>query len=202
MKKNERSAPSGISLKELFTGVKLEDLHLPELWRKTRRGVVYFLILVLFLLCQNVIFSHITLFGIHSMFVPALVVAVALFEGGHAGGWFGVAAGIMLDLFTTSQGVLFTVLCPLMGFAAGFMADFFFNRRFFTYCIMGAAALLLSAIAQMFPLLVYQGQRAGTLWGVALVQTIWSLPFLVPSYYVCKIIPRRLRREVPSPYRT
>lgn len=190
-----------ISWREIFSGVHLEDLHLKEIWARSRRGTVYGLILILFLLTQNVLFSRIKLFGVSCMYIPALVVAVALFEGGGAGGWFGLAAGALTDLFCTSQTVLFTVAFPVMGFAAGFLADFFMNRRFFTYVVMAAAALLLSAFLQMFGLMVYQGQNSLALWGVAVLQTLWSLPFLFPAYYICKIIPRRIGGQVPSPYR-
>ena len=84
-------------------------MKLDELWLKTRRGVLYALYLVGALLVQNVILSHVALFGVRAMFLPALVVAAALFEGGWGGGLFGLAAGILSDLFFGSQSVLFTV---------------------------------------------------------------------------------------------
>ena len=39
----------------------------------------------------------------------------------------------------------------------GLLADFYLNRRFFSYAVLAAAALFLSAFAQMFSLLVYRG---------------------------------------------
>ena len=111
------------------------------------------------------------------------------------------AAGILSDLFFGSQSVLFTVLFPVMGFIAGFLGDFYLNKRLFTYCIMGAAALFLAAFAQMFSLLFYEGQSSAALWVTALLQTLWSLPFLFPSYYLCKNFPWRSSRDVPTPYK-
>ena len=180
---------------------RLSDMKLDEFWLKIRRGVLYGLYLVLYFLVQNVIFSHIALFGVRAMFLPALVVAVALFEGGWGGGLFGLAAGILSDLFFGSQTVLFTVLFPVTGFIAGFLGDFYLNKRLFTYGILGAAALLIAAVAQMFALLVAGGQGTGALWGTALLQTLWSLPFLFPSYYLCKNFPWRSSRDVPTPYK-
>ncbi len=159
-------------------------MKLDELWLKTRRGVLYALYLIGALLVQNVILSHVALFGVRAMFLPALVVAAALFEGGWGGGLFGLAAGILSDLFFGSQSVLFTVLFPVMGFIAGFLGDFYLNKRLFTYCILGAAALFLAAF-----------------WVTALLQTLWSLPFLFPSYYLCKNFPWRSSRDVPTPYK-
>ena len=178
---------------------QLSDMKLDELWLKTRRGVLYALYLIGALLVQNVILSHVALFGVRAMFLPALVVAAALFEGGWGGGLFGLAAGILSDLFFGSQSVLFTVLFPVMGFIAGFLGDFYLNKRLFTYCILGAAALFLAAFAQMFSLLFYEGQSSAALWVTALLQTLWSLPFLFPSYYLCKNFPWRSSRDVPTP---
>ena len=88
-----------------------------------------------------------------------------------------------------------------MGFVSGFLGDFFLNKRLFTYCIMGAAALFIAAFAQMFSLLFYKGQSSAALWVTALLQTLWSLPFLFPSYYLCKNFPWRSSRDVPTPYK-
>ena len=180
--------------------IQLSDLKLDQVWTRIRRTVLYGLYLLAFLLLQNVIFSHIAPLGVRAMFMPALVVAVALFEGGRTGGLFGLAAGIVCDLFFSSQTVLFTVLFPVMGFAVGFLVDFFLNRRFFAYAVMAAAALFVSAAAQMFGLLVYKGQNSFALWWTAILQTLWSLPFIFPAYYICKIFPWHTQAHAPSPY--
>ena len=180
--------------------IHLSDLKLDEIWTDIQRGVLYGLYLLAFLLLQNVIFSHIAPLGVRAMFMPALVVAVALFEGGRVGGLFGLTAGIVCDLFFSSQTVLFTVLFPVIGFTVGFLVDFFLNRRFFAYAVMAVAALFLSAFAQMFGLLVYKGQNSFALWWTALLQTLWSVPFIFPAYYVCKIFPWRSGEHAPSPY--
>ena len=180
--------------------VTFSDLHLDVLWEKIRRGMLYALYLLGFLLLQNVVFSHIAPFGVRAMFMPALVAAVALFEGGSRGGLFGLAAGIVTDLFFSGQTVLFTVLFPVMAFAIGLLADFYLNRRFFSYAILAVLALFLSAFAQMFSLLVYHGQGSWALWRTAILQTLWSLPFIYPAYYICKIFPWRAEGSAPSPY--
>ena len=183
-------------------------MKLDELWLKTRRGVLYALYLIGALLVQNVILSHVALFGVRAMFLPALVVAAALFEGGWGGGLFGLAAGILSVRQDRRRGS-FVGLSQRGGdgkhysggFIAGFLGDFYLNKRLFTYCIMGAAALFLAAFAQMFSLLFYEGQSSAALWVTALLQTLWSLPFLFPSYYLCKNFPWRSLRDVPTPYK-
>ena len=181
--------------------LQLSDLHLDQLWAKTRRGVLYGLYLLGFLLLQNVVFSHIAPLGVRAMFMPALVVAVALFEGGYRGGLFGLAAGIVCDLYLGGQTILFTVMFPIVGFAVGLLTDFYLNRRLFTYVVMSVLALFLAAFAQIFGLLVYRGQNAWALWSTAVLQTLWSVPFIFPAYYICKIFPwKAAGTDVPSPY--
>ena len=114
--------------------------QLIRIWSRARRGALYAMLLVLFLLLQEAVFIHVAPFGVRAMFLPALVVAVGLFEGGWQGGVFGLAAGVLSDLCGTGIHVLFTVLYPLMGFAMGFLADFLVNRRFYVY-LVGAAPL-------------------------------------------------------------
>ena len=48
-------------------------------WNRIRRGAIFFLVLVLFLLMQDAVLSHIALLGVRAMFLPALVVAVGHF---------------------------------------------------------------------------------------------------------------------------
>ena len=171
-----------------------------EYYKKARRGLLYALILLLYLLVQNVVFSRLPLFGIKALFMPTLVVAVALFEGGTRGGYFGLAAGVLCDLFLGGQRVMFTVLFPVIGFLVGFLVDFFLNRRFFSYFVLALLSLALAATAQLLPLLFFQGQSPWALWTTGLVQTVWGIPFIFPSYYFCKMMPRKPIDKAPSPY--
>ena len=60
--------------------------------------------------------------------------------------------------------------------------------------------MILSALCQMFPLLFFHGQSPWALWTTALVQTVWGIPFIFPSYYICKMMPRKPIDKAPSPY--
>lgn len=179
----------------LFSEIKLRDL-----WTRARRGVLYAFVLIGSILLQDVILSNIPILGVKCVFLPTLVVAVALFEGGWRGGLFGVAAGVLFDLFCGSHGVLFTVIYPVIAFAIGFFADFFLNRRFFSYAVLGVLTLSFCSFVQMFSMLFYQGQALGALLRTAIIQTILGLPFLYPSYAICKLFPRRVGVDIPSPY--
>lgn len=161
-------------------------------WNRARRGTLYFLVLVLYLVMQDVVLSHIALLGVRAMFLPALVAAVGHFEGGWRGGLFGVAAGVFQDLSGTEITLFFTLLYPLIGFLTGFFTEFLLNRHFYVYAIFGFAALFLTAFLQMFPLLLSHGENALALWKTCILQTLWSLPYLLPAYYTVNALPKRL----------
>ncbi len=161
-------------------------------WNRVRRSALYLLVLILFLLMQDVVLSHIALLGVRSMFIPALVIAVGHFEGGWRGGLFGLAAGLMQDLTGSEISLFFTLLYPLLGFAGGFLTEFLLNRHFFVYFVFSSGALFLAAFLQMFPLLLAHGESAGALWRTCILQTLWSLPFIFPAYYTINALPRRM----------
>ena len=63
-----------------------------------------------------------------------------------------------------------------------------------------AFTLTAVVLAVVFGLLVYKGQNSFALWWTALLQTLWSVPFIFPAYYICKIFPWRSAEHAPSPY--
>lgn len=161
-------------------------------WNRIRRSVLFVLILILFQLLQDVVISHVPLWGVKALFIPALIIAVGHFEGGWRGGLFGLAAGLLQDLTGTDISLFFTLLYPLMGFCAGFFIEFFLNRHFYVYCVFALGALFLTAFLQMFPLLLRYKDSAGALWKTCFLQTLWSFPFMLPAYYSINALPRRI----------
>ena len=158
---------------------------------KLRRGILYGLLLLLFLLLQNVVFSRVTVLGVRCFFLPALVVSVGLFEGGVWGGVFGLCAGLLSDLAGASAAVTFTILFPALGFFSGLLAQFLLNRRFFSYFALCLLALALTAFCQSFALFVFQGAPWPALLRTGLLQVLWSLPFSVPAYFICRSLSAR-----------
>ncbi len=171
---------------------------------KLRRAIVYGLLLSVVLILQNLLVSRITLFGIHAMLVPALVVAVGLFEGGVWGGFVGLAAGYFTDMSYTDHVVLFTILLPTLGFFIGALGKYMLQKGLVSYLVMAFLALAVIAFCQMFHTLFLSGVDArafrrlyfhGTYtWIVVrtgLIQTLWSLVWSVPIYLPCKLIAAR-----------
>ena len=130
------------------------------------------------LLLQNTVFAHIALFGVHAMFVPAVVVAVGVFEGGTWGAVFGLIAGYFGAMGYPGTGMLFAVL-------------FAVNNGIFPFLVTCLAAFLLTAFCQMFRLWIFHGASFWRLLAVALGQSVFSLPLAIPYYYISRAFHRR-----------
>ena len=142
----------------------------------------YAVFLLLTLVLQNMVFPQIRPLGVCPMVLPAAVVAVGMFEGASWGALFGLALGIFADMDYVENTVMFTLLLPALAFFAGFVSQFFINRRFFAYMGAAFAACLITAAVQMVGTAASDGWSASMLVTVAL-QTLWSLPPAVLVYF-------------------
>ncbi len=158
---------------------------------KLRRAALCALYLAVTLLLQNTVFARVRVFGVHAMFVPAMVVAAAMFHGPVWGGVFGLITGFFCDMGYPETAVLFTALLPVLGFAAGMCADYLVNRGLLPFLCMCAAALLLTGFCQMFRLWIFRGMAFWPLFATALLQTVVSLPLAIPYFYISRSAYRR-----------
>ena len=162
---------------------------------KIRRAILYLLAIGVTLWLQTSVFSRVAPLGVKPMFAPVIVAAIGLWEGGVWGAVLGLVTGAACDMALAGSTALFLVLLTLFGFFSGVLADYFINRRFFAFLLLSAAALLLTAACQIFPLWVFRGAAISELWPVALLQAAWSLPFAIPAYFAAKAISGRAKIE-------
>ena len=89
--------------------------------------------------------------------------------------------GIFADMAFVENTIFFTLVFPVISFAAAFISNFFINRRFFAY--MGAAALglLVTAAGQVLKTAA-SDSFSMIMVTTALLQTVWSLPFAALVY--------------------
>lgn len=161
--------------------------------KKIRRALLYALCVIVTLGLQDAVFSRVELLGVRAMFVPVIVVAIGLYEGGVWGCMFGLLTGYLCDMSFSANTALFLVLFAVFGFLAGFLAEFLVNRRFMSYFILAAAALFITPVCQIVPLWIFDGTPLGKLLPTVCLQALWSLPFTVPAYFAARAIAARER---------
>ena len=159
-------------------------------WKQVLRNMLY---IFLCLLVQTILLSRFRIAGICPYALPAVAVALGMFDGPVGGVLYSLVLGYFADLAFVENTVLFTVLFPALAFAAGFIAQFFINRRFFAY--MGAALLGigLTALGQMLHTSTMDG-FSGVMLSTVLMQTLWSLPLAALAY----IFPARWSPFAPA----
>ena len=166
--------------------------------RKIRKAVLYIFCIIAALWLQTMVLSRGGPLGVKPFFIPALAVAVGMFEGGVWGGMLGLVAGIGCDLGFSESTVLFMVLFSAFGFFSGLLTEFFINRRFTAWLLLSVLALLVTAFCQIVPLWIFRGASFRHLAVIGLLQCAWSLPFAGLAYLVVKFIAGRERDRLPG----
>lgn len=147
-----------------------------------KRVLRYALYMFLSLLAQTMLLNRVRIFGVCPMALPAVAVAVGMFEGSTWGSIFSLILGVFADMAFIENTVLFTVLFPALAFVSGFISQFYINRRFFAFMGAALAGLLITAVVQMLhtaALDVFSMSMIPTV----LLQTLWSVPFAVLAYF-------------------
>lgn len=168
---------------------------------KLRRAIIYGLLLAGIMLVQNHIAARLPALGVRPLLIPAMVVAVGLFEDGMWGGFLGLAAGYFTDMASGDHVVMFTILLSVAGFFAGAMGKYMLHKGFVSFLFLAVLVLSASALGQMARFLFFLEEDArafqrlvgGTwpLWRTGLIQTLYSLVWAVPIYFPCKAIAAR-----------
>ena len=149
-----------------------------ETWRSIL-GLALTLLLCYFL--QSAVFSPLHERGCAPLLLPLFALGAGLMGNAAWGGGFGLAAGILCDAAQATGGLDFTLLLTAVGVFAGFIGDYVLKRSFWGYLAAGFAALALSAVAEMLPLL-FRHADAAVLLLTAAKQTGASLLFSLPVY--------------------
>lgn len=133
-------------------------------------------------LLQTAILPHLRILGVAPLLLPLLPAAAGLLGGGLWGGVTGLAAGLLCDASLGGQSLLFAVWLTAAGFFAGFLGEFALAQGFPSFVLLSLGALLASAGLQLLhPLLA----GCGTLWPLVrtgLLQTGYSMLFVLPTY--------------------
>lgn len=162
--------------------------------RNKHRTLVKVLILapylILLYILQSTVFTRLTLMGEKPLLLPMAVAGIALFLGRVDGGVFGLFAGMLTDLSYNQATVQFTLLLTLMGIFLGILSDTVLVQGFPSFLVSSVLELLLISAFQALSLVVLRGAPLSVTAAVGLRQSVYSLIFAIPVYYVSRFLCR------------
>lgn len=144
-------------------------------WKKLRGVLAFAAYMILAMFIQSLLFSRVSIFGYRGFILPAAAVAAGIYSDGVRGAVFGLILGLFADMSFSESVVTFTVLFPIIGFAAGVASMFYINKSFFAFITFSAAAILLTALVQMLLAVIVSGAEILPALITALAQTAVSL---------------------------
>lgn len=144
-------------------------------WKKLRGVLAFAAYMILAMFIQSLLFSRVSIFGYRGFILPAAAVAAGIYSDGVKGAVFGLILGLFADMSFSESVVTFTVLFPIIGFAAGVASMFYINKSFFAFITFSAAAILLTALVQMLLAVIVSGAEILPALITALAQTAVSL---------------------------
>jgi hypothetical protein len=143
----------------------------------------YALFMLLALMMQNMVLSHIRPLDVCPLILPAVAAAVGMFEGATFGPVFSLIMGYFADMSFVENRVFFLLLLPVLSLMAAFVSQFFINRRFFAFMGLALLSLVVTAALQILKTM------AGDTWStqlllVGILQTLWSLPVSALAFFL------------------
>lgn len=160
--------------------------------RKIAKWALYAVTAILFSVAEARFMPYIRVFGVSPGFGAALTAAVAMFEGGTGGAFFGLACGALGYLAPGDSELVYMLVYMLGGYAAGVLGNYMFRR--------GLAALLLwtliidsAATLVYFIFIVLLPRRAGlsVLFSSGLAHIVMSTAAAVLVYFPIRETARR-----------
>ena len=89
-------------------------------------------------------------FGESPMLLTVCAVSIAVFEGDIAGMWFGMAAGLLVDLGSTAPFGFYALISLIICYGCGLLVMYLMRNNIVTSVILGFAAVVLVSAVQWF----------------------------------------------------
>lgn len=166
------------------------------------KALVFGGMILIALAVQTTILAHLAFFGARPDVLLILVISFALLRGPDEGKWFGLAGGLVSDLFLTRLFGMQTLIKMLTGYWAGSLAGKFFSEN---WGIPMAASAIFTGIQEtvLYGLSRYVGGlpwELGLFVRTALPRAIAYNLLLTPWIYlvVSRINNRFRRRELTT----
>lgn len=111
--------------------------------KTVERRIILAFILIFTFLFQNTGGLFPSPFGIHAILLIPLTICIAMFEREFAGIFYGLAAGVMLDSFSSQSTVFNSLFFTIIGFGAGALITYLMRNNLLCATIMTSVSSFL-----------------------------------------------------------
>ncbi len=159
-----------------------------------RNGYVRYTVLAVTMLLSFVISSTPRVlpdfFGCYPIVLIPFVAAVALFEREITAGYFGLFAGMLIDLYSVNGGIFSTVTLCIIAFGAGLLARHFFVGNFYSALSLTAGIAFLHQTVYWVIYYLFAGKETVfyAYYRQILPTILYSVVFIVIFYPLVKWI--------------
>ena len=153
--------------------------------------ILYAFILLFAFLLQTTLLSGLTLFGVHPLPVPVLVVCVSVFENPKQSAVYAFAAGLLCDAVIPPSEAFFSLFFLFAALLIGYVIKSLFRRNFITCALFSFGFLFLMDFFYFLFFYLFTA-KAGfqALYTVALPEILFSLLFILPIYPAVRAVSR------------
>ena len=117
---------------------------------RTQRYIVYGVELFLVYIIQFTPSLLPRFFGESPMLLTVCAVSIAVFEGDIAGMWFGMAAGLLMDIGSIAPFGFYALVNLTICYGCGLLVMYLMRNNVVTAVILGLTAALLASVFQWF----------------------------------------------------
>ena len=158
---------------------------------RTQKYIVYGVELFLVYIIQFTPSLLPRIFGEIPMLLTVCAVSIAVFEGDIVGMWFGMAAGLLMDLGSTAPFGFYALVNLTLCYAVGLLVMYLMRNNIVTSVILGFVTVILASVAQW---LFISGSRDILFFipNILLPRTVYSTVAMPAFYYFNRAITTRL----------
>jgi len=155
------------------------------------KWTLYILLLILLLVLQTTVLSHLELFGVHALLIPGLVASVAVFEHPVRGAAFGFLAGLLCDAVIPPSEAFFSLFFLFAALGIGKITTYLFRRALVTCALFSLSVLFVMDLFYFLFFFLFTGKAGfSALYVIALPEILFSSLFVVPLYPLVRRISR------------
>ena len=135
--------------------------------------------------------------GVQPQLLLVFAMSIAIFDGEGAGMWYGLAAGLMMDLSSANVFGFYGLIIMLLCFSCGAMVVYLMRNNLIAYTVLCFAGLLLFGLYQWFFLYVIWGAKSMWffLYSFVLPEILYSIIFTPIAYYFNRAVATHLTED-------